>query len=415
MAASTMTIDLSSPRLLLNEAVLDDPREFYDTLRREAPVWQVPGQDTFVVSDPSLIREAVGRTSEFSSNLVNVLYDDGTGRLVPFPIAPFGSSIHVFSTADPPLHDRHRKLVQPHLSPAAVERFAPAITAIVEEQLALLLDAGRIDAVAAFSDLVPARAICEVLGLPDADVPSVLAFANGTGALLDGVTDRAGMDRAATSGFELTIFVHEHLSAALAKDPAERRGLLAIFAEAIEADTVTLREVCDMVVVFVTAGSETTASLLATAIATLAADHDRQQALRDDPSAIPQAIEELLRDDGPFQFHYRFTPTDTSLGGVQIPANSQVLLMWAAANRPSEGAPASAQPEGRAKPPHFAFGRGLHHCIGAPLARLEARISLERLLAATTLFTLDPAAPPTRRPSIFIRRHGTLPIIVERS
>ena len=412
-----MAVDLTDPRIMLDPEVLADPRAFYDTLRSDAPVWQIPGQDTFVVSDPKLIREVVGRTDDFSSNLVNVLHDDGSGRLVPFQIAPYRSSVHVLSTADPPLHDRHRKLLQPHLSPAAVARFAPTISVIVDEQLSQMLASSHADAVSTFSDAVPARTICKVIGLSDADVPAVLRYANGTGALLDGVTDLEGMERAATSGFELTIFVHERLEATLAQSPSDRWGMLAVFADEIENGAVTAREVRDMLVVFVTAGSETTASLLATAIETLARDQERQEELRSDPSLIPGAIEEILRSDGPFQFHYRFTPDETTLGGITIPAKSQVLLMWAAANRPSsdedveaEGTSARIKP-----PPHFAFGRGLHHCIGAPLARLEARIAIERLLGATRSIHLDDASRPTRRPSIFIRRHASLPVVLEES
>ncbi len=94
-----------------------------------------------------------------------------------------------------------------------------------------------------------------------------------------------------------------------------------------------------------------------------------------------------------------------------------MLLMWAAANRPSPTEPDPAPPVGddRGPAPHFAFGRGLHFCIGAPVARLEARIALEQLLGRTTSIVLDPEHPPTRRPSIFIRRHAGLPVVTRAS
>ena len=106
---------------------------------------------------------------------------------------------------------------------------------------------------------------------------------------------------------------------------------------------------------------------------------------------------------------------DTSLGDVPIPANSRVLLLWAAADRPPPQDPASPHRDvdGASRGPHFAFGRGLHFCIGAPLARLESRIAIERLLARTTRISLDPDDPPVRRPSILLRRHASLPITVE--
>ena len=108
------------------------------------------------------------------------------------------------------------------------------------------------------------------------------------------------------------------------------------------------------------------------------------------------------------------TTTDALLAEHRIPAHSRVLLMWAAANRHSPDDPDElpAGPEGKGSPPHFAFGRGMHFCIGAHLARLEGRIAIERLLARTAAFTLDPDQPPTLRPSIFLRRHASLPVIV---
>ena len=104
-------IDLSDPRLLLRPDVLDDPTAFHDALRAQAPVWQVPGQDSYLVSDPRLVREAVGRPEDFSSNLTSVLHDDGTGCPVAFRMARPGDPVHVLSTADPPVHTRHRRVL----------------------------------------------------------------------------------------------------------------------------------------------------------------------------------------------------------------------------------------------------------------------------------------------------------------
>jgi cytochrome P450 len=418
-----MDFDLSDPGVLLRADVLDDPRPFYDHLRREAPVWQIPGQDSFLVSDPALIKEAVGRTDDFSSNIVSLLHDDGNGCPVPYRISNYRDPIHVFSTADPPEHTRHRRLVQPHLSPAAVADLEPEVVRIIDEQLALVLDAGRLDIVNAFSDMVPARTVCVLLGLPDEDSAKVIEFTLGTGALLDGVTTLDGMGAAATSAIELAVHMHQRMDEMLARAPQDRRGMLGVFADQLEAGEVNRDEVSAMLTVFVTAGSETTASLMATCIETLARDRQLQSRLRAEPELIPNAIEHILRNSGPFQFHYRYTPADTSIGGVAIPVHSRVLLMWAAANRPASIASNESDAPGvgeeldlEARPlPHFAFGRGLHFCIGAPVARMETRLALERLLGATAAIELDPQSPPTRRPSIFIRRHATLPVVVEKA
>ncbi len=409
-----MEIDLSDPGLLLRAEVLDDPRPLYDVLRRDAPVWQIPGQDTFLISDPAVVKEAVARTEDFSSNIVNVLHDDGHGCPVSHRIADFGDPIHVLATADPPDHTRHRRLLQPHLSPGSMAELEPAIERIVDDHLGPVLDARRVDVVAAFSDPVPAGTVCELLGFPASDVAEVMRLTLGTGALLDGVTDAEGMTAAGEAATQLGLLAYGRLQESLALPAPQRHGIVGRMADMLEEGELSEIEVLSMLTVFVTAGSETTASLLATAIERLARDGDLQERLRRDPDGVADAIEVVLREDGPFQFHYRYTPRDTSIGGVAIPAHSRVLLMWAAANRPAPG-DASLPPDAVSTKlsPHFAFGRGIHFCIGAPVARLEARVALTRLLARTRSITLDPDAPPTRRPSIFIRRHATLPVVIE--
>ncbi len=139
MPGSTSTI----LTLLLRDDVLEDPRPLYAELRREAPVWQLPGQDTFVVSDPTLVRDAVRRTEDFSSNLVSLLHNDGTGRPTPYEMAPFRDPINVLSTADPPDHTAHRNLLQPALSPGALAELEPKVREIVAEQFAPILAAAR--------------------------------------------------------------------------------------------------------------------------------------------------------------------------------------------------------------------------------------------------------------------------------
>ncbi len=139
--------DLSDPKLLFRDEVLADPGPLYDQLRREAPVWQVPGQDTFLVSDPVLIREAVGRPSEFSSNLVSLLYQDEGGCPVAFDMAPLDDPIHVLAVADPPAHAVHRRLLQPHLSPDAVKALEEPIRLFADDRLNPLLAAGGGDIV----------------------------------------------------------------------------------------------------------------------------------------------------------------------------------------------------------------------------------------------------------------------------
>ena len=412
-----MDFDLSDPTLLLHDEVIADPRPLYDTLRRRAPVWRLPGQNSYLVSDPALIREVVARTTEFSSNLVSLLYRGAGGCPVAFDIAPLGDPLHVLATADPPHHTRHRKLLQPHFSASAVARLEPTVRRVADEQLAALLAARQNDVVACLSDPLPALTICYLIGLPPADVSRLIPLVAEVSLLLDGVTDLDGMGGASTAALELAQYAQTHLDDALGRPSADRSGLLAVLTDAIESQVLGSHEAVALLLQLFTAGTETTSSLIANATETLARRADLQERLRRQPEQIPEALEDILRNDGPFQFHYRWTTTDTTLGDVPIPANSRVLLLWAAANRPLPLEPGGthqtfADADSGA---HFGFGRGLHFCIGAPLARLEARIAIERLLAHTSRISLDPDRPPVRRPSILLRRHATLPIILDPS
>jgi cytochrome P450 len=408
------TFDLDDPKLLFNENVLEDPGPLYDQLRRDAPVWRIPGQDSYLVSDPSLIREAVGRTSEFSSNLVSLLYRDEDGGPINFEMAPLGDPIHVLAVADPPSHAEHRKLLQPHLSPEAVRSLEGSIRQFADNALDPLLGAHGGDVVAGLTNLLPAQVVCRLIGLPAADAEGLVLAVWDIGLLLDGVTDGEGMSRAATAALELTEYVQTHLNAALAErgENCQVDGLLGVIVGGIGGGVITADDSLGILMQLIAAGTETTSSLMATTIEMLARDQALQDSLRRQPDLIPETLEDILRSNGPFQFHYRYTSVDAVLGRTTIPANSRVLLMWAAANRPAEDESVDLAVEGNdaRRAPHYAFGRGLHFCIGAPLARLEAKIVIEQILQRTSRIMLDEQEEPTRRPSISLRRHVSLPV-----
>lgn len=399
-----MPFDLGDPGLLFREDVLADPRPLYEELRRRAPIWEVPGRGTFLVSDPGLVREAVGRTDEFSSNMVSMVHRASDGAVGSIDVLPYRDPNNVLAVADPPDHTRHRKLLQAHLSPAAVAGIEPAVRAFTSGRLAPMVAAGGGDAVPQLADVVPAATICHVLGMRTDDAETLLPVVLAVGALLDGMSDGVGMERGGAAALDLAAYALAHLRSQRNLPPEDRAPLLDALVSGIDDGTVAEAEAVGMLMQLFSAGTETTQSLIATTIERLAVDLELQAALRADPSRIPDALEHVLRDDGPFQFHYRWTPDETVLGSTVIPARSRVLLLWAAANLPVDD-------HGDRLPPHFAFGRGIHFCIGAALARLEARVVVEELLGSAPPFALDPVRPPRRRPSIMLRRHASLPIV----
>jgi cytochrome P450 family 144 len=407
--------DLGDPTLLFRADVLDDPTPLYAQLRAEAPVWEIPGSRTFLVSSTALVCDALARPQDFSSNLTSLIHRGADGAPAVFDMAPLGDATHVLATADPPTHTAHRRLVQPMLAPGVVGRLEDEVRALAAELQGPLLAAGGGDYVAEVADLLPMRVISRVIGLPAEDAPRLVRLVLDVDQILAGVSDVDAMARAAASAMEQGVYLAGHLQRVLADAGGGASGggpdtMLELIADAVRAGTLSFEEGVGVLVQMLGAGSETTTSIIGTAVRRLAEDVELQSRLRRSPDLVPAFVEEMLRLDGPFRFHYRSTPHDTHLGGVAIPAGSRVLMLWAAANLDED---AHREPDrlDLSRPTlrqHLAFGRGLHFCVGAPLARLEARLALTELLAATTEIVLDPAVPPRHHPDIFLRRLQTL-------
>ncbi|MCW2524776.1 MAG: Cytochrome, partial [Frankiales bacterium] len=162
----------------------------------------------------------------------------------------------------------------------------------------------------------------------------------------------------------------------------------------------------------IAAGGESTTSLTGTAVRLLAEQPELQAQLRAQPDLIPAFIEEACRVDAPFRGHYRVLTEDVELAGHSLKAGSRLVLMWQAANRDES---IYSDPDevhlDRANRYHVGFGWGIHLCVGAPLARVEARVAVETLLARTRSFRIDPAAPALRyHLSLMVRRLVELPL-----
>src|SRR6202034_3939105 len=155
-------------------------------------------------------------------------------------------------------------------------------------------------------------------------------------------------------------------------------------------------EAASILHILLSAGGESTTSLLGNAVRILAERPGLQDQLRADPGLIPRFAEEVLRLESPFRYQMRSVPRDTALGGVGIPAGATLLLLFGAANRDAAEFERPDEVDLDRKVPrlHMAFGRGIHHCVGAPLARIEARVVLSVLLERTASFTLDPERAP---------------------
>jgi cytochrome P450 family 144 len=370
---------------LLDPAVIDEPYGFYEDLRAHAPVWEIPGTGIFTVATFQLLAEAAGRVEDFSSNLNCLLYRDDHGMPCRLPFGDAG--VQALATADPPMHALHRDTVFPELVAKRMAALEPDIVEIAEDCVGRALNDGSVDFMAAIGNVVPIMMISRLIGFHDSDLDQLLNAAFDSTAMLGSTLSYDELVAHIARTGEIGKWVSGQLSAARSRPMHDLLGLLS-------------------------AGGESTTSLIGNAVRILADHRDLQNQLRERPEMVPMFVEEALRLEPPFRYHMRFVPENTALGGVEIPAGATVLLLWGAANRDPAmfDHPETVDMTRKVPRRHVAFGRGIHHCVGAPLARVEAKNVLSVLLARTSEITLDPRRTPRWANSLMVRRHAELPV-----
>ncbi|MDO3647951.1 cytochrome P450 [Nocardia mangyaensis] len=399
---------------LFDATVLDDPTPLYRTLRETAPVYRVPGTDFFLVSSWRAVTEATRRPAEFSSHLTGVLVAQAGAASVTFDLDANGQGLHVLATADAEVHSVHRGIVGPALA-KRVRGLGPVVTALAERCWSEGLDGDRIDWATGIADRLPLALLAELLGLPGEDAPRLITLAYDSTEMLGGVVAEGRMPALLASAAELAHYAYLAVTGARQRIGTPRT-LLDVLVAAVRAGSIDEQQAVLILVQLIGAGGESTAGLIASAARLLATDPALQSRLRERPDLIPAFLDEALRLESPFRGHHRHVLVDTRLDGVDLPAGSHLLLLWGAANRdpvayPDPDVLAFDRPRART---HAAFGAGAHFCIGSALARLEATAAITLLLERTESFTLIDAEPPRWVPSLFVRRHVTLPLRVIR-
>lgn len=390
---------------LFEPACLQDPYPLYDRLRAQAPVARVGDSAFFVVSSFEAVLEATARTDDFSSNLTATMWSQPDGTVTAFGMGEPGNPIHVLATADDPIHAAHRKLVLPRMAAKRISELEPFIAATAAE---LIAEAGEeFEWMSALADRLPMLVVAKLLGLPAHDVERLVSWAYASTQLLDGLVDADQLTASGIAAVELGGYLTDRFTEASANPGEDLLGDLASYcaAERVSQDTAVF-----MLIQLVGAGGESTASLIGSAVGILSRRPDLAELLRHDPTMIAPFLEEVLRFESPFRGHYRHVLADTELAGVSLPADSHLLLLWGAANR--DEAVFENPNEFRLGRPniknHLAFGKGGHFCIGAALARLEARIVMSSLLATGN--TVRQAGDAEWQPSLLVRRLRHLPL-----
>jgi cytochrome P450 len=358
--------------------VVENPRDFFAALRREAPVYRLPNGAYFLISRYEDVRSAAMRPEIFSSNLVAVLMESGAGGGRPeiFELPTSGArAVDVLAIADAPQR------------------------ADWVEQMAIPL---------------PLTVIAELIGLPLEDTPRLKRWSDASVALLSGVNTKEQLAAHAAEVGALLRYLAERFDEARDVPGDNVLGDL-VRATKDRDESLSRDEVVSILVQLLTAGNETTTSLIGSALMLMLRDSELQDRLRANPELVEPFIEEALRLESPFYGHFRVVRRDTEVAGVPLPARSRVMLLWASANRDDRefGNPDQIDLGRRNLRGHLSFGIGIHHCIGAPLARLETRVALETLLARTRTLRLAAENDLAHVPSLFVRSLKALHIEFE--
>jgi len=403
---------------LFDPAVVEDPYPYFAHLLEKDPVHYLEAANTFLVSRFSLIQQVVADTTTYSSNSTEFLFVDPEGK--PAMRRPLSGEVEVdlpgvVATADPPDHTRQRRILGRLLSAGAVARWEPGIAALLDDALGRHIETGFVEWMAEVAEPLPSVVVSRLLGLPDATAPFLKRLGFASVEQLNGFVseERAGKLRELVSDLGP---VGEAYGSARNGDGPGPDTVIGACAEAVLAGELNDLEAFTILILVVSAGTESTTSLLGTGARLLAEDFAMQDRLRNEPSLIPTFVEEACRFEPPFRGHYRRVTRDTVLGGVDIPAGAHVVLVWPAANHDPElcSNPDRIVVDRPSPRHHVGFGWGIHLCVGATLARLEARVTFERLLATTSRFEVDAnAGPLTHHRSLMIRRLVELPLLLK--
>ncbi|MBD2830469.1 cytochrome P450 [Streptomyces globisporus] len=397
-----MTTEPLTDLAAFGEQFTRDPYPVYAALREKGPVHRVripEGADAWLV-----VGHELGRTL-----LADQRFSKHWSRASPaLGVVKVSSGTSMLST-DAPDHTRLRKLVAREFTPRRMERLAPRVQEMTDALLDMMLSAPdrTADLVEALSFPLPMSVICELLGVPSLDREK---FRTWSGRALSS-TDRAVR---AASAEAMTAYISGLLDDKRAQSGDDDLLSALIHTADEDGDRLSGDELVGMAWLLLVAGHETTVNLITNGVHHLLAHPDQLALLRADFSLIDNAVEEILRFEGPVETPtYRFTTEPVEIGGTVIPGGGElVLVALSDANRdPARYPDGSRFDITRDARGHLAFGHGIHYCLGAPLARIEARIAIRSLLERCP--DLRPAADPATlewRSGMLIRGPLSLPV-----
>ena len=394
-------------RLLL-PATKADPYPLYARVRSRGLVRSPLG--AFAAADHATVA-AVLRDRRFSSSPVH--QRGYRPRSYPPDDPRAGLPAEDLLTLDPPDHTRLRRLVSGAFTPRTIAGLEPWIRELTVRLLADADGTDGFDLIDALAFPLPIAVICRLLGVPARDQARFRVWGHELAATLDPQAAATVRPRTDAAEVALTGYLRDLVRRRRA-DPDDSI-LSALIAAGQEGDRLSVGEVVSTALLLLVAGFETTVNLIGNGTVALLGDPDGWDRLRRDPSLVPAAVEEMLRYDSPVQATSRIATEDVEVSGRVIAAGRPVIVFIGGANRDPA---VFEQPDkfriDRPDPGrHLSFSWGMHHCLGAALARLEGRIAIEEL---TRRFpALESAAPPTRRPLFVLRGYEKVPVRAKRT
>ena len=388
-------------------AFIANPYPAYQALRETTPVWRSPFGRTFLTryEDSSLLLRDRRLGKDYSEPEALIRRFGPTAMDEPAVI----ELSHMMLMKDPPDHTRLRGLVSKVFTARKMEDMRAGIQAITDRLLDKVAHRGEMDAIRDLAFPLPVLVICELLGIPEEDrARFVNATASGAALLNPVPPTRAELDHA-NEGTLASGAYFESLFALRRKEP--RDDLLSLLVQAEEAgERLTADELRANVSLLFAAGHETTVNLIGNGLWSLHMHPAQWAALRDDPSLIPNAIEEILRYECPVQAVARTVAEPIAFGGTEFQKGELVVALIGAANRdPSVFPDPDRLDVTRERLRPLSFGGGIHFCIGAQLARIEAEAVFSTLLRRMPDLTLPQRDTPRWRESFTLRGLTTLP------
>jgi cytochrome P450 len=399
-------------RSLLADTFFEDPYAVYARLRDVAPVHWSPALDAWLVAGHPEALAVLRDPERFSSFGWELRYLERLPEAVraEIPELLVHHQTPNIITSDPPLHTRLRRSVMRGFTPRALEPLRPRLAALAEELLEPGRRRGSIDIVGELAYPLPAIVIADLLGVPSEDRDRFKAWSSSMTRFFG--TGHPDVALAARAERDIHDFRAWLMGLIVARRREPRDDVVSILVSPDETGAVlTDDELLATLVIFLVAGHETTTNLIANGLYALLRHPDQLDAVRAETARLPDAVEEMLRYDPPVQRVRRRALVDVEIAGTPVGAGQTVMVLLASANRdPRAFGNPDAFDVSRVRAAHLAFGNGIHFCLGAGLARLEAPIAIAAILEMSPGIELDESWTPRWNRSMTLRGLVDLPV-----